>query len=88
MEGRRLVLNDGTTIENGEAGLFNNHLWLYITGMTLSAVAGLFFDPSKTARIVFQYGDMEDVYTGYVNCTDLSINNDGRVSVCMEKGGS
>lgn len=77
---------DGTTIENGEAGYSGGFLWLYIVGMTLPAVAAIAFDPAKTGHIVFQYGEMQDEYDGFTVCTDLSIDNDGRVSVCMVKG--
>ena len=86
MTGRRLILNDGTEIENGEAGFADGFLWCYITGYTLPAAASVFFDANKTRRIVFQYGDMEDVYDGYTNCTNLMIDAGGNISVCMKKG--
>ena len=86
MEGRRLVLNDGTTIENGEAGYSEGSLWLWIRGRTISDVAAIFFDASKTSRITFQFGDDQQTYEGFTNCTSLSVGTDGIVSVCMVKG--
>ena len=83
--GRRLMLNDGTTIENGEAGFASGYLWLWVPGMTLPEAAALFLDPGKTEKIVFEYGDMEDTYEGYTMCTHLSTT-DGTLSVCMKKG--
>ena len=85
MEGIRLILNDGTVIENGRAGYAEGRLWCYIQGLTMVQTAGLFFDTYKTARIVFQYGEMEDVYEGYTNCVNIQVNVDGLVSVCMTK---
>ena len=86
MRGQRLILNDGTVIENGRAGYSQGFLWLFLTGYTLPQAAGLFFDAEKTAKIIFQYGEMEDEYDGYTSCIRLLIDNDGLVSVCMEKG--
>lgn len=85
MEGRRLILNDGTIIENGEAGCAQGFLWCYFIGYTLQQAASLFFDVSKTSRIVFQYGEMEDTYNGYTNCVNLNIDADGMISVCMKR---
>lgn len=84
--GQRLILNDGTIIEGGKAGYAQGFLWCYFTGYTLPQAAMLFFDPTKTARIVFQYGEMEDVHEGFTNCINTGIDVDGRVSVCMTKG--
>lgn len=86
MEGRRVVLNDGTTIENGQAGCSEGFLWLWFAGYTMQQAASLFFDPTKTERIVYQYGEMADEYTGYTTCRSLMVDNDGMVSVSMVKG--
>ena len=86
MEGQRLILNDGTMIENGRAGYSEGYLWLYFTGYTLPEAGSIFFDQTKTASIIFQYGEMEDVYNGFTVCRNLMIDMDGNVSVCMVKG--
>ena len=80
--GRRLVLKDGTIIENGEAGYANGFLWCYITGTTIAEVAGVFMDPEKTDRIEFQYGEKSDVYEHHTEVRYLSNDGD-RVSVCL-----
>ena len=85
MEGIRLILNDGTIIENGRAGYAEGCLWCYLIGYTMQQAAMLFLDDSKTARIVFQYGEMEDEYEGYTNCVNIHIDMDGKVSVCMTR---
>ena len=86
MEGLRLILNDTITIEGGRAGYSGGFLWLFFTGYTLPEAGAIFFDPSNTAKIVFQYGDMEDTYTGYTVCTSLTVDTDEKVFVCMVKG--
>lgn len=86
-EGRRLILKDGTVIENGEAGYSQGKLWCYIPGWTLPQAAAVFFDPAKTKLIIFQYGEMEDEYRGFTRCVSLMTDTDGLVSVCMEKAG-
>ena len=85
MEGRRLILNDGTVIEDGEAGCSGASLWCWFRGYTLQKASQLFFNKKKTAVIRFQYGDMEDTYTGFTECVNLSIDSDGKISVCMVK---
>ena len=84
--GKRLILNDGTSIEEGRAGYAQGFLWCYLPNYTMQQAASLFFDAQKTERIVFQYGEMEDEYTGYTNCIRLMADTDGIVSVCMTRG--
>lgn len=86
MNGRRIVLNDGTTIEGGEAGYSQGFLWVWFTGYTLQQAALMFFDTSKTSKIVFQYGEMESVYDGFTTVTNLGIDVDQQVSVCLTRG--
>ena len=85
MEGRQLILNDGTIIPNGEAGLSGGFLWLYIPGYTIQQAAAVAFDQTRTAVIVFDYGEMSDTYTGYTVCTQVA-ESDGIASVCLTKG--
>lgn len=86
MEGQRLILNDGTTIEDGMAGYSEGCLWLRLPGYTMQQAALIVFDPTKTSRITFQYGDFEDVYVDFTDCVNISVNFDGLVSACMKKG--
>lgn len=86
MKGRRLILADGTEIENGKAGYSGGFLWCYFDGITLNAAALIFFSPERTQSITFEYGEMRDIYEGFTDCRSLSINMDGEISVCMAKG--
>ena len=86
MTGQRLILNDETVIENGSAGFSGGVLWLFVP-LTMQAAAQTFLDPEKTAKIIFQYGEMQDEYEGYTDCTVLNKDVFGNnVNVCMRKG--
>lgn len=82
----RIILKDQTIIEGGQAGFSAGHLWLMFTGMSLRDAANLFFDPEKTCEIVWQHGDNMDEYRGYTECTNLFIDGDGEINVCMVQG--
>lgn len=84
--GQRLIFDDGTTIENGSCGYSSGSLWCWVHGFTMPEAAQIFFDPSKTGKIVYEYGEMSDEYEGFVNCTNLFIDGDGQVSACLVRG--
>lgn len=86
MDGRRLILADGTVIDGGEAGYADGFLRCWFEGYTMQEVAQIFLDPEKTAVIVFEYGEMSDRYDGFTNCRSISVSADGLNSVCMTKG--
>lgn len=85
MEGRRLILKNGTIIEGGEAGYSDGTLWLWLPGMTMADAAGILFNPALTAVIWFQYGEEEAEYKGFTSCTAI-ITEEDRISACMKKG--
>ena len=85
-EGQRLILMDGTIIEDGRCGYADAHLWCWITGYTMQQAAAIFFDPGKTGKIVYEYGEMSKEYNGFTTCTNLFIDSDGQISVCLVKG--
>lgn len=84
-EGQRLILNDGTVIEDGSAGLADGSLWLYVGWYTMAEAAEIFPNPAKTGKIIYQYGELMDVYTDYTVCKAMIIDGDGKMSVRMEK---
>lgn len=81
----RLILKDGTVIENGAAGYYDGSLWLTLPGMTMMEAAAIVFNTAKTGTIWFQYGEEEDEYKGYTNCT-VMMTEEGHISACMKKG--
>lgn len=85
MEGTRLFLKDLTVIENGRAGLADGFLWLWMPGITMQQAAVFVFNPDVMGRIIFQYGEEESVYAGYIVCKSLTTDN-GETVVCMVKG--
>lgn len=81
-----LIMNDETVIENGRAGYADGHLWLWFPGFTIQNAAAIAFDPEKTSRIVFHYGEkLEDVYEGFTNCVRI-MAEENEIAVCMTKG--
>ena len=84
--GQRLILMDGTVIENGNCGYSAGSLWCWVHGFTMPEAAQIFFDPSKTGKIVYEYGQMTDEYEGFTNCVNLFVDVDGKVSACLVKG--
>ena len=84
MEGTRLILNDGTIIENGRAGLDSGFLWLYLPGYTMQDAAAIAFNYQKMERIEFQYGEMSDTYSGFTTCRGI-LAREGEIAVCMTR---
>lgn len=85
--GQRLILADGTELEDSYAGYAEGFLWCYLRGLSMAEAGALFLDPEKTAEIIFQYGEMEDVYDGMTDCRILRMDPDGMIAACMAKGG-
>ena len=85
MEGQRLILNDGTIIEDGSAGYADEFLWLYLQGYSMTQAAFLFLNADKTWKIVYQYGDMEKTYEGFTVCTYIQMDDENTLSVCMKR---
>lgn len=83
--GRRLILMDGETIEDGSCGYSEGRLWCWLPGFTMQEAAETFFNPEKTGRITFEYGEMSDVYEGYTNCVNIFADAD-KINVCMIRG--
>ena len=85
MNGRKLILNDGTVIEDGTCGQADGVLWCYLPDGDIRQAFALFSDPEKTARIRFIYGEMEDVYEGYTDLTAIAAGQDGEIRVQLRK---
>jgi len=85
--GRRLILADGTVLENSEAGYASKVLWCFLKDVTMQQAATLFLDAEKTDHIRFEYGEMADEYDGYTECINIYIPDDNRVNVALKKGG-
>ncbi len=87
MDDRMLILNDGTVIEGGYAGVSSRgNLWLWFTGYTMAQAVMMFLDPAKTARIIFRGGEAEDIYEGYTELMNINLDASGQFHVGMAKG--
>lgn len=84
--GRRLIFQDGTTIEDAHCGYSDGNVWCWFPNYTMQAAAAILFDPQKTGVIVFEYGNMTDRYEDFTVCTTIFIDGDGTVSGCLKKG--
>lgn len=82
--GKRLILADGTEIENARAGYSERSLWIWLPGFTMKEAADMAFDPLKTDRILFQYGEMEDEYEHFTDCTTLT-RQENEIAVCLKR---
>ena len=84
--GRRIILKDKTVYENGECGYAEGCLWCYVPWVTAADVLPKFLKPSATKRIVFEYGEMSDVYEDYTVLSTV-LTEPTKVSICMKKAG-
>ena len=82
--GRRIIMNDGTTWEDSECGYADGFLWLYLHGVQLSDAFPIVNDPNATKKIIFEYGEMSDKYTGFKKLQTIR-NEDYGCSVCLTK---
>lgn len=82
MSDRRLILKDGTVMEEGECGYSRNHLWCWVKGITMAEAFAIFSNPDKTSEIRFQYGSTEDTYTGFTELTAVQ-KGEFTTDVCL-----
>ena len=83
-EGFRIILADGTTIEDARASLADGFFWMYIPGITIQEATEFAFDPEKMSKIRYQHGQAEEEYDGYITPYHL-MTNPSEISVCMTK---
>lgn len=67
MDGREIMLNDGTVLSGCGAGYADGTLWIY-PEMTMKEAAPLFLDEEKTAAIIYRRDDEAVRYTGFTDC--------------------
>ena len=77
MEGRRVVMADGTELIDATIGYANRHIWCYLQNITLPVAYDLFSDPQKIGTLVFDYGDMQDVYEGFTELHTIQRSENG-----------
>lgn len=63
----KLVLADGTVLENSECGYYEHELHCWVKDRTMTEVFELFSDPDKTRVISYTYRDYTQIYRGFVD---------------------
>lgn len=67
MNGRRIRMNDGAIYEEGEIGYADGVIWCFLKNIDLISAFQNFSNPEKTQKLVFEYGEMSDVYEGFMS---------------------
>ena len=86
---RTLTLNNGTVYETPWCGVAQGILTAVIGGNpTVMELAVAFSDAEATARMVFRYGENEDVFEGFTRLlsVDSGFWGEGTVTVALGKG--
>ena len=84
MEGRRIVMADGTELIDSTIGYSDGHIWCFLVNISFSTAYELFSDAQKTGTLIFDYGDMQDVYEGYTKVHTVKTTEFG-VDVRLNK---
>lgn len=86
MNGRKLILADGTTYMEGECGQSEEFLWCWLPiGTDITKIFSDFTNPEKTARITFEYSSESITYEGYTVFRGLLIDSNGMIKVRIKK---
>ena len=76
----KLILNDGTELENSHVLLSGTTLWFYLNGVTFNEAYELMSDPEKTGKIIAEYYGSVAEYDSYTDLFCLRREDDGMVS--------
>ena len=84
----RLILHDGTVLNNCECGYYKKNLWCYLKGISFSDAFRYFSDPEAYYSVTFDMGFQPAfferiVYTGFTDMTAIQKEED-RISVRLE----
>lgn len=84
---QKLILNDGTELENSYAAETVDYLFLYINnGMNMMQIMMLMMDQSKISRIVYQAGEANQTeYNDYTTVCGINTEYAGMISVSMRR---
>ena len=81
-----LELNDGTVLENSNAHMDADRLYVYIRdGSSLAEVFNLLIDPEKTERIIRRAPELETVFDGYETLIAVKDEEIGMITAILKK---
>lgn len=85
----KLILNDGTELENSNAHEDNGIGTLFVytdNGYTMKDVFDLLYDPEKAKKIVFDRDDGKKVtFRGYKHLIDVRDESNGMITAALKK---
>lgn len=85
---QKLILNDGTELNNSYAAETIDYLFLYISnGMSMLKIMMLMADPEKIGRIIYAAGNNETQYTDYTTVSSITAEHGGMISVSLRRNG-
>lgn len=77
--GRRLILKDGTILDDCECGYTARNLWCFLNGVSFAEAFQYFSKPENYETVVFEltFGDITDqfTYTGIERMTAIQQNS-------------
>ena len=82
----RVVLADGTIVENCGIGATAFGIWVNVKNMDLMTAARLFGDPEKTRLMRFEYGSMYDEFEGYTQLSVINCDREDEIRIRMVGG--
>lgn len=80
-----IKMNDGTVLQNASIGYADGVIWCYIKGENIVNMFALFADPEKTKHLEFHYGEMVDVYDGFI-VIGAALQNETKAQIMLRKG--
>ncbi len=85
---QKLILNDGTELNNSYAAETIDYLFLYINnGMSMLQIMMLMANPEKIGRIIYAAGNNETQYTDYTTVSSITAEHGGMISVSLRRNG-
>lgn len=73
----RLILADGTVLENSRCGFADGTLWCWISGLTMADCFSIFSNPDNVRTITRLYQTVGYRYTGFINIDTIKRGTDG-----------
>ena len=84
---QKLILNDGTELDNSYAAETVDFLFLYINnGMNMMQIMMLMMDQNKISRIIYESGEANQTeYNDYTTVSAISTEHAGMISVSLRR---
>ena len=80
----KIVLNDGTEIENGiGSASFENTLYIKIPGNDLAYAVGLFSDVKNNRKIFYINDIYKYTFIGYTKLRSIGVNKDNNMEIYL-----